>query len=57
MLSIDDCRKLVTDGEKYTDKEIEEIRITLYGLADLALDVMRERNTAKTKEPFRAPSF
>ena len=39
MLSVDECRKLIDNDEKYTDKEIEEIRATLYGLARLAFDV------------------
>lgn len=42
MLSIDECRKLIDGGEKYTDKEIEEIRDNLYGLANLAFDVWLE---------------
>ena len=38
MLSIEECRKLIPDSKKYTDKEIAEIRNTLYGLAELALE-------------------
>ncbi len=38
MLSIEKCRELIPGNEEYTDKDIEEIRTTLYGLAELALE-------------------
>lgn len=50
MLSIDECRKLIEGGEKYSDKEIAEIRDTLYGLADLALDTWEEKKRKEIEE-------
>ena len=44
MLSIDECRGLIKDGDKYTDKEILEIRGEFYTLAHLALEVLEEKN-------------
>ncbi len=38
MLSIDECRELISGSEKFTDKQVEEIREDLYGLAELALE-------------------
>ena len=46
MLSIEKCRKLIDGSEEYTDKQIEEIRTTLYGLAELALDAYFEEKKA-----------
>lgn len=50
MLSIQKCRELIPGSEKYTDEQIEEIRTTLYGLAELALDVyFKEKAEGKNK--------
>lgn len=38
MLSIEECRELIPDSNKFADKQIEEIREDLYGLAELALE-------------------
>ena len=38
MLSIEECRELIPEGERLTEKEVAEIRKTLYGLAELALE-------------------
>lgn len=38
MLSIEECRELIPDSEKFNDKQIEDIRENLYGLAELALE-------------------
>jgi hypothetical protein len=43
MLSIEECRKLIDDSEKYTDEEIVEIRKDLYEMAELALEVYFEK--------------
>lgn len=48
MISITDCRKLIPDNERFTDKEIEEIRANLYGLANLALEVREEKEIVKS---------
>ncbi|MFA5942054.1 MAG: hypothetical protein WC798_00035 [Candidatus Paceibacterota bacterium] len=50
MLSIQQCRDLIDDSEKYSDEEIEKIRGTLYGLADLAFDTWLEKNETKSKD-------
>ena len=42
MLSIQKCRELIDNDEQYSDKQIEEIRNTLYGLAELAFDIQLE---------------
>ena len=39
MLSIEECRRLIPDSNKYTDEQVAEIRNTLYGLGELALEV------------------
>jgi hypothetical protein len=38
MLSIEQCRELIPDQEKYTDEQIEEARSSLYGLAEIGLE-------------------
>ena len=38
MIPIETCRKLVPNSDKFADEEIVEIRETLYGLAELALE-------------------
>lgn len=38
MLSIEKCRELLDEGEKYSDREIEEIRASLYEMAGLSLE-------------------
>ncbi len=38
MLSIEKCRGLLDNGKEYSDKEIEEIRASLYELAELSLE-------------------
>ncbi len=38
LIPISKCREVIEGSEKYSDKEIEEIRRTLYGLAELALE-------------------
>ena len=48
MLSLEECRELIPDGDKLSDKEIAEIRADLYGMAELALDVYFSRKTTKT---------
>lgn len=48
MLSIEECRKLIPDDKKYSDKEIAEIRNILYGLGELALeDYLEEKGKKK----------
>lgn len=47
MLSIEECRKLIDGSEEYSDKDIEEIRTTLYGLANLAFDTWLEEKNKK----------
>ncbi len=45
MLSIVECRKLIQNGDEFTDKEIMEIRDTLYEIADIAFEKwMHEKN-------------
>jgi hypothetical protein len=39
MLSTQECRDLIPDSEEMDDSQIEEIRHTLYGLADIAFDM------------------
>ncbi len=38
MISINKCRELLSGGEKYSDKEIEEIRTYLYEFAEFSLE-------------------
>lgn len=55
MLSVQQCRDLIDANEQYSDKEIEEIRGTLYGLVELALDTWLEKKNSggsfNTKDP------
>ncbi len=37
MLLIEESRELIPDSEKFTDKQIDDIRENLYGLAELTL--------------------
>ena len=50
MLSIDECRQLIPDGDKYTDEQIVEIRRTLYGLAELALETYFLKVDSKSQQ-------
>jgi len=43
MLSIEQCRELIPENEKYSDKQIEEIRASLYKMAGLALEDLQEK--------------
>ena len=48
MFSIEKCRELIPENEEFTDKDIEEIRRTLYGLAELFIDeYFEEKNGIK----------
>jgi hypothetical protein len=47
MLSIEECRKLIPDQEKYTDEQILEIERVLNGFADLAFDCWIEERRKK----------
>ncbi|MGD0328109.1 MAG: hypothetical protein ABSB00_00120 [Minisyncoccia bacterium] len=49
MLSIQQCRDLIDDSKKYSDEEIEKIRSTLYGLAELAVDTYLEKHDKEQK--------
>jgi len=51
MLSIKKCRELIDGDEEYTDKQIEEIRRTLYGLGELALECyFKDKKEGKLKK-------
>ena len=51
MISAEKTRELIPDNEKYSDEEIEKIRTTLYGLADLAFDCwLEERKNGLLKK-------
>jgi microsomal dipeptidase-like Zn-dependent dipeptidase len=51
MLSLEKCRELIPHEKELTDEQIEEIRETLYGLAELALEsYFREKNLGKRDE-------
>ena len=39
MLSIEQCRELLADGSEMTDERIAELRMVLYRIAELALEV------------------
>lgn len=43
MLSIEQCRELISDSDKLTNAEIEEIRSSCYETAQLAFDVWFEK--------------
>lgn len=47
MLTIKKCRELIDGDKEYTDEQIDEIRTTLYGLAELALEQYFEEKTIK----------
>ena len=51
MLSIEECRKLIDDGEQYSDEQILEIRDSLYELARLALEVREHEISTTTAKP------
>lgn len=44
MLSIEECRKLIPDSEKFTDEEILDIKRRLYDLAELAFECWLQEN-------------
>lgn len=51
MISIEECRKLIPREGEFTDEQIEEIRETLYGLAEISLeDYFKEKNLGKREE-------
>ena len=52
MLSIEECRKeLGKSGEEMTDEQVQEVRDSLYSMAELALDTYIERcNTEPNDE-------
>lgn len=52
MLSIEDCRKLLPEGEKLTDEEIDAMRTNFYYLAQLLADARdAERSGAARTKP------
>lgn len=52
MLSIEECRELIPDGASFTDKQIEEIRETLIGLAELGIeDYLLKKSQGKYEKP------
>jgi len=47
MLTLDECRKVLGAGCKLSDTELAAVRDQLYGLADIAVEVLieeRDRN-------------
>jgi len=38
MISLDECRQLIDEGETVSEKEVKEIRDTLYQLAHVVLE-------------------
>ena len=52
MLTVEQCRKLIPDGERLTDAEVEEIRSAHYGIVELAFDVWALENPV-AKNPTR----
>lgn len=42
MMSIEECRAHIKGSEQYSDEEIDKIRHTLYGLAELALEMWQK---------------
>jgi len=52
MLSVDYCKRYLANNKKcYSDKEIEEIRDSLYQIAEISVDryLLRKINTNKYK--------
>lgn len=49
MLSVEEIRDLITNGDKYTDEEIEELRRDMYAFAELALDAWEEKERREKK--------
>ena len=45
MLSIEECRALIPDGDKLSDKEVEDIRENLFELAELALEKFHQKES------------
>lgn len=50
MLTIEQCRALISESDKLSDEELAKIRESLYGLAELALDMylVKRRNCIET---------
>lgn len=51
MVTLEKCRELIPNSERFTDKDIEEIRETLHGLAEIALEhYFKDKNLGKRDE-------
>ena len=50
MISIEKCRELMPDSEKFSDTKIDKIRTILYGIAELAPDDYFEETENGTRK-------
>lgn len=51
MVTLEKCRELIPNSERFTDKDIEEIREALYGLAEISLrHYFKEKDLGKRDE-------
>ena len=50
MLSIEKCRELIPNSVELSDKQVEELRTDLYGLAELALESYFRREKAPNED-------
>src|SRR5574338_263625 len=44
MLTVARCREILGDDDRLTDAEVEELRDFVYGFADIALRIAREKH-------------
>jgi hypothetical protein len=54
MLSLDRCRQILGPECDLSDEELDEVRLALYGLADIAMSVFRlEQPREERRSPDR----
>jgi hypothetical protein len=57
MISLSDCRKILGDaGRQLSDAELESLRQTLYGLADIAVETFLAGSERAAALPEKEPS-
>jgi hypothetical protein len=53
MLSVQECRALLSTESEFSDVDIESIRDTLYASAELAFEIYWSDSNAGSKNPIR----
>jgi len=56
MLSLKQCRKILGRKSKLTDQELEKLRDSMYGLADIAIQAFLEQRDRERQQAKKAKS-